>query len=101
VAPRDSSGAAVGEEHAESDDRRQDHRRRGQAAELGGAEVADDRRVGEQHQGLADEGDEGRRGDRQDASIEVVEASHADLPSLWTEVDDHDVDKSSGTAPPV
>jgi hypothetical protein len=45
--------------------------------------VADDRGVGQQHQRLGDERDECRRGDRQDAPIEVVEASHSRPRGLW------------------
>ena len=39
-----------------------------QAGELGGAEVADDGRVGEQEEGLGDEGEEGRDGQPQDVA---------------------------------
>jgi hypothetical protein len=83
VTPGDGGRAAVREEHAQTDDGRQNHGRSSQATELRGAEVADDRRVGEQHQRFRDEGDESRRSDRQDAPIEVVERPHAGPPFLW------------------
>ena len=67
-----------------------------EATELGGAEMADDRRVGEQHERLGDQGDEGRSRDRQDPSIQVVETPHEISSSLWIHLGSAYVDMSSG-----
>jgi hypothetical protein len=48
-------GGGVGEEHAQADDREQDVRGEAQAGELRGAEVSDDRGVGEDEQRLGDQ----------------------------------------------
>jgi hypothetical protein len=80
VQSRDRRGAAVGQEHAQSDDREQDARRDGQTAQLGHAEPADDRGVGEQHQGLADEGEEGRDGDRDDLAVGRAPGEQVSVP---------------------
>jgi hypothetical protein len=84
VVSRHARGAAVGEEDAQPDHRAQHDRGRCQATQLGGAEVTDDRRVGEQHQRLGDEGEEGRDGDRQDLSIGVAAQLHAGLSKVTT-----------------
>src|SRR5690606_26936817 len=43
-----------------------------EAGQLGGAQVADDRRVGEQQGGLGDQGGEGRDGQQEDLPVEIA-----------------------------
>ena len=74
---RDAGGGAVGEEDAQADDGLQDDRRDAEAGELGGAEVTDDRGVGEQEERLGDEGEEGRDGQAQDLAVDGLHASSA------------------------
>src|SRR5699024_3150672 len=56
----DGRGGAVGQEDEEVDRGQQDGAGDAEPGEGGGAEVADDRRVGEQEKRLGDEGEEGR-----------------------------------------
>ena len=65
----DRGGGAVGEEDAQADQRAQDRRRDPQGSQLRGAEVADDRRVREQEQGLGDQCQEGRNGEPEDLPV--------------------------------
>ena len=66
---RDAGGGAVGEEDAQADDGLEDDRGDAEAGELGRAEVADDRGVGEQEERLGDEREEGRDGEAQDLAV--------------------------------
>ncbi len=65
-----AGGGAVGEEDAQADRGLQDDRRDAEAGELGRAEVADDRGVGEQEDRLGDEGEEGRDREAQDLAVD-------------------------------
>ena len=72
---RHAGGGAVGEEDAQADRGLQDDRRDAEAGELGGAEVADDRGVGEQEDRLGDERQEGRDGESQDLAVDGLHVS--------------------------
>ena len=74
-APGDAGGGAVGQEDAQPDRGLQHHRRDALAGQLGGAEVADDRGVGEQEQRLGHERQERRHREPQD--LPVVRVRHA------------------------
>ena len=71
---RHARRGAVGQEDAQPDDGLQHHGRDPLARELGGAEVADDRRVREQEQRLGHQRQEGGDGEPQD--LPVVGAGH-------------------------
>ncbi len=71
----DRRGRAVGQEHEDGVEREQDARRHRQPGQLGGAEVPDDRRVGEDVDGLGDQRPERR--DRQPGDLAVVRAAPA------------------------
>ena len=74
-----AGGGAVGEEDAEPDRGLQDDRGDPEPGQLGGAQPADDGGVGEQEQGLGDEGEEGR--DREPEDLAVVGAADGGHPS--------------------
>ena len=65
----DGRGGAVGEEHAQPHRRLQNRAGDAQARQLGGAEVADERGVGEQEQGLGDQGEERGDGEAEDLTV--------------------------------
>jgi hypothetical protein len=70
VQPRDVGGGRVGEEVAQRDDRRQQRGGERQRSKLWRAEVADDRRVGEQVQRLG--GKRAERGQRKAQDLAVM-----------------------------
>ena len=72
----DARGGAVGEEHAEPDGGLQHHGGDAEPGQRGGAEVADDGRVGEQEQRLG--GQRQERGDREPEDLPVLAARHPD-----------------------
>ena len=67
--PRHRGGRAVGEEDADRHGRGQQRAGDAEPGELGSAEVADDRRVGQQEQRLGDQGGEGGPGEPQDLPV--------------------------------
>jgi hypothetical protein len=69
VQPRDVGGRGVGEEVAQCDDGRQQRSGERERRELRRAEMADDRRVGEQVQRLGGERAEGGKGQAQDLAV--------------------------------
>ena len=75
--PGDARGGAVGEEDAQPDRGLQHHGGDAEAGELGGAEMADDRGVGEQEERLGDQGQERRDGQPQDLAV-VLGSSPSD-----------------------
>jgi len=62
-------GGAVGQEDAQANRGLHDRPGDAEAGELGRPEVTDDRGVGEQEEGLRDEGQEGRYGEPQDLPV--------------------------------
>ena len=66
---RDTRGGPVGEEDAQPDEGLEDGCGDAEAGQLGGAEVAHDRRVGEQEHRLGDEREE--RGQRQSPDLAI------------------------------
>jgi hypothetical protein len=74
--PRDAGGGAVGEEDAEPHRGLQHHGGDAEPGQLGGAEVTDHRRVGEQEQRLGDQGQEGRSGEPQDLPVGPAQPAH-------------------------
>ena len=66
---RDARGGPVGEEDAQPDHGLQHHGGEAEAGQGGGAEVADDRGVGEQEQRLGRERQEGGDGESHDLAI--------------------------------
>ena len=68
--PGHRAGGAVGEEDAQPGQHAQHVRRQPQRGKLLGAQVADDRRVGQQQQRLGDQGGEGRQGEREDPAVQ-------------------------------
>jgi hypothetical protein len=67
--PGDACGGAVGEEDAQADQGLEHGAGDPEAGELGGAEVSDDHRVGEQEQRLGHQREEGRHGQPQDLAV--------------------------------
>ena len=75
--PGDARRGAVGEEDAQADDRLEDDGRDAETGELGGAEVAHDRGVGEQEERLGHEGEERRHGQSQDLAVDGLHGGPA------------------------
>ena len=73
----DGRGRGVGQKHHETDDRLQHGTGQPEPGERSHTEVADHRRIGQQEQGLSDQGAEGRNRESQDVA---VNGSHASEP---------------------
>ena len=65
----DAAGGAVGQEDAKANDRLQDRGGDAEPRQLGGAEMTDDGRVGEQEKRLGDQCEKRRKGKTQDLAV--------------------------------
>ncbi len=79
----DRRGGAVGEEDADTDQRLQDRSGDSESRELRRTEMPDDRRIGQQHQRLGHQGEEGRNGQSQDLPVLVPEETSQPGPHAW------------------